>query len=165
MTYAEIAEARGCSRAAAERWTQRQKLRRQPGNDGKTRVLVAPAVVEQALPRKAPRMDPADIAPALAAFEQALTDIREAHAGVTSTLREQLRKAEAEAERLSADLRQMAQQRIVAEQGRGDLVVRAERAEVDAREARAAAEALREREAAWWARGRWTRLRAAWRGE
>jgi hypothetical protein len=44
-------------------------------------------------------------------------------------------------------------------------VVRAERAEVDAREARAAAEALREREAAWWARGRWTRLRAAWRGE
>jgi hypothetical protein len=110
LTYAEIAKMRGCSRAAAERWTQRQKLRRQPGNDGKTRVLVAPNVVEQAQPRKGPRTDPANIAPALAAFEQALTVIRdahasevatlrEAHAGETSTLREQLDRARDEAQR------------------------------------------------------------------
>jgi hypothetical protein len=40
MTYAELAKVRGISLRAAVRMTQRQRLRRQPGNDGKVRVLV-----------------------------------------------------------------------------------------------------------------------------
>jgi hypothetical protein len=157
MTYAEIADMRGCSRAAAERWTQRQKLRRQPGNDGKTLVLVAPNVVEQAHPRRVPRADPADITPALAAFEQALTTIREAHAsevaalreahaGETSTLREQLEQARAEA---------------IAALERAE--ARADAADAAAQAAQDAAEAIRREREVERARGLWARLRAAWR--
>jgi uncharacterized protein YicC (UPF0701 family) len=159
MTYAEIADMRGCSRAAAERWTQRQKLRRQPGNDGKTLVLVAPNVVEQAHPRRVPRADPADITPALAAFEQALNTIREAHAsevsalreahaGETSTLREQLEQARAQA---------------IAALERAE--ARADAADAAALAAQDAAEAIRREREVEWARGRWARLRAAWRGK
>jgi len=148
MTYAEIADMRGCSRAAAERWTQRQKLRRQPGNDGKTRVLVTPNVTEQMHPRKDPRTDPADVTPALAAFEQALSTIREAHAaevaalrgahaGEASTLRDQL----------------------------GLVRAALDQAQAEARTARHEAETLRQAEAARKARGVLARLSAALRGE
>ena len=40
MTFAELAKARGISRLSAERLVRRHKWRRQPGNDGRTRVLV-----------------------------------------------------------------------------------------------------------------------------
>jgi hypothetical protein len=42
MTYDDVAHMRGTSRDAAIRWVQRRKLRRQPGNDGRIRVLVPP---------------------------------------------------------------------------------------------------------------------------
>jgi hypothetical protein len=50
MTYAELAEARGIKLRAAVRQVQRQALRRQPGNDGKTRVWV-PYDILEASPR------------------------------------------------------------------------------------------------------------------
>jgi hypothetical protein len=180
MTYAEIADMRGCSRAAAERWTQRQKLRRQPGNDGKTRVLVAPNVVAHAQPRSAPdrspRTDPTDMTPVLAAFEQALSAIREAHAGETaalreqhagetSTLREQLNAARTEATDAGAraEAAQIGQAEAEADAAelRRELAV----AQHDAKAAQQSAEVLRQADVARKARGRWSRLRAAWRGE
>jgi hypothetical protein len=40
-TYGEIAEAKGISKRSVARMAQRHRLRRQPGNDGKVRVLIS----------------------------------------------------------------------------------------------------------------------------
>jgi hypothetical protein len=90
MTYDEIAQARGASRDGAIRWVQRQKLRRQPGNDGRVRVLVPPGVLPttppQARANHPPRTDTPNAPPAAAAFEMALTAVREANAGEVAAL-------------------------------------------------------------------------------
>jgi hypothetical protein len=96
LTYDEVADVRGTSRDGAIRWVQRRKLRRQPGNDGRVRVLVPPDILAVAPPKRAPRTDTPDAPPAVAAFETALVVIREAHAGELSTLREMLDRARAE---------------------------------------------------------------------
>ena len=92
---------------------QDRKLRRQPGNDGRVRVLVPPGAIGEAMEYRPPRhwnIPHLDAKPALpnvphnapspvAAFEAALAVIREAHAGEVAALREQLdalRQAEAE---------------------------------------------------------------------
>src|ERR1044072_6425201 len=48
MTYAELGLHRGISARAAVRMTQRQRLRRQPGNDGKVRIWVPRDMLEPA---------------------------------------------------------------------------------------------------------------------
>jgi hypothetical protein len=56
MTFAELAAARGIGRVSAERLVRRHKWRRQPGNDGRVRVLV-PSGELRANPRKTDRGD------------------------------------------------------------------------------------------------------------
>jgi hypothetical protein len=51
MTYAELADLRGISRKAAARLTLRHGWRRQPGNDGTTRVHVPDAMARRQTPR------------------------------------------------------------------------------------------------------------------
>jgi hypothetical protein len=45
LTYAELAELRGISKASATRMSFRHKWRRQAGNDGTVRVLVPPSAL------------------------------------------------------------------------------------------------------------------------
>lgn len=54
MTLAQLADARGISKASATRMVRRHKWRRQPGNDGLVRVLVPPGQAERP-PADAPR--------------------------------------------------------------------------------------------------------------
>jgi hypothetical protein len=48
LTYSEIAKARGVKRVAAIRLVQRHKWRKQPGNDGMTKVLVPVSMIQAA---------------------------------------------------------------------------------------------------------------------
>lgn len=129
LTYAQLAATRGISRRAAVRMTQRQCLRRQPGNDGKVRVWV-PADLAELSPRASQRDDRDDdardnnslLASAVAALEDAV-----------QVLREQLERAEAgrDGERQRAE---------AAERQAGQAEARADRAErrADRAEAREA---------------------------
>jgi hypothetical protein len=153
MSYAELGRLRGISAASAKRLSNRRRWRKQAGNDGTTRVGVPVSAV---VPRETrPEDVSGDVSPfqakALAALEGAVT-----------VLHEQLDRAEA---------------------GRADASARADRAEQHAEELKAgqammidvharelaeaqqAAVELRLAEEARKARGRWARLRAAWRGE
>jgi hypothetical protein len=149
LSYAELAELRGITRKAAARLTLRHQWRRQPGNDGATRVWVPETEIPH---RQPPRQGPpealgdldtdgpltaanarADAAIALA--DRLLTQLTEAQTVVTS-------------ERSRADELRAALERACAEAARA----------VQALEERDRADAERK------ARGRWARLRAAWRG-
>jgi hypothetical protein len=140
LNYAELAELRGITRKAAIRLTQRHQWRRQPGNDGATRVLVPADIARRLTPRDGgtPRLDNADRelsgvgtsdGAAAAAFTAALAAIQAAHAGEVAALREQLTASQ-----------------------------EATRKAQEALEARDRAEAQRK------AMGVLARLRAAWRG-
>jgi hypothetical protein len=166
MTYDEIAAVRGTKKIGAVRLVQRHKWRRQAGNDGLVRALVPPDALDHTLPQQRPRpvagVTPRDGSPtvtptvtpdSIAAFEAAV-----------AALREQLAAANAhcDAERTRAD---RAEEDRRAAQGRVDaLQSRLESAQAELRRALDAAELLRQVEAERKARGRWARLREAWRG-
>ena len=103
MTKAELARVRRISVASADRLIRRQRWRRQPGNDGRVRVLVPP------LWATAPKSDPTDSEPAdpTDMLDNPTNTSRAINAleGAVSTLREQLATAYAqvEAERARAD--------------------------------------------------------------
>jgi hypothetical protein len=86
LTYGEIAAARGTSRIAAVRLTQRHKWRRQRGNDGHARVLVPPDMLQPERPAPSgvdgntTRDVTADVPALLAAIETA-------HLGEVTALR------------------------------------------------------------------------------
>jgi hypothetical protein len=138
MTKAEIAAVRRTSIASADRFIRRQGWRRQPGNDGKVRVLVPPAGLEPSKfhhPTDSSTSGPTVSKPAAlrppdrtAAYEAAV-----------------------EAWRGRAEL---AEGRVAAAEGRAD------RAEQRADRAEAELSALRQDQAR---RGVLARLRAAWR--
>jgi hypothetical protein len=158
LSYAELAELRGITRKAAIRLTQRHHWRRQPGNDGATKVLVpAGAMASREERRQTPRHDDPPTSfqtEALAVLETAVT-----------TLTEQLAKAEgrlSQAEERAANLETANRSQAAALE---DARERADRAYAEATEARQQAEALEAEERARQARGRWARLRAAWWGE
>jgi hypothetical protein len=97
LSYAELAELRGITRKAAIRLTQRHRWRRQPGNDGATRVFVTADITRRQTPRNDAGSTPpsdGDAPHYVAAFETALAAVREAHAGEIVVLREQLARAE-----------------------------------------------------------------------
>jgi hypothetical protein len=219
MTYDEIAATRGIKRSGAVRLVQRQRWRRQAGNDGYARVLV-PHDEQHPVRGTRPHVNlreggddgrgdgGGDIA---ATFEAALTVIREAHAGEIATLRDMVgglrdtvaraetravhaeqRAIEAEAVSAAKDVR-VTQAEAEADRARGvarealqaaetlrtsvdelkagqtmmqDMHVRElEQARAAAQLARDAAASVRQADEARKARGRWARLRAAWRGE
>jgi hypothetical protein len=177
MTYGELAHARGVTLRAAVRLTQRQHLRRQPGNDGKTLVWVPPDVATQVPRRDVTNgvADPdagdngSDVAPDVAppvtaelsleinALREALVAVRQAQDGELATLRQGLADAQAARDRAEARA-DKAEASLADERVRADQV----RAQVD--ELRTQLAELRADDAARQARGLLARLLAAWRG-
>jgi hypothetical protein len=158
LTYGQLADARGISRRAAIRLTQRHRWRRQKGNDGFARVWVpdemttprgddtatvdADADDDTTTDRPTPFR-----AKALAALETALTDANS-----------RADQALALANRLGAQIAGATERAITAEAAR-------DQARAEAQSAREAADDLRSREAAWWRQGRLRRVWWAWRGQ
>jgi hypothetical protein len=152
LTYSELGQRRGISRASAERLARRHKWKRVLGNDGVARVAVPPdaaaLVPDDPGDKRAQRVDPV---PALRA--------------AVETLRDQLRregdradKAEARADRLETAMAGQSALIAAAEE-------RAKQSDTAAQEAGQRAERLAAADAARRARGRWARLKAAWKGE
>jgi hypothetical protein len=191
VTYDRIAELRGCSRDGAVRWVSRHRYRKQPGNDGRVRVLVPPGAIppvtpgapsQDALPSGGQTVTPGATPGIAAAFEAALTTIREAHAGETAALREalagemtalrgQLGEAQALADTALAQLADAAAEANTlrdAIEGLRDKIARSEdqagRADAARQEALQLGEELRRADEARKARGRLRRAWDGWRG-
>ena len=182
MTYGELATARGIDRQSAVKLVRRQHWRRQEGNNGTTRVFVPEDWSSRAKSRDAgpdeTRDDARDISGFEAAVEalkaahaveiatlerthqSALAVVREAHAGEVTALRESLDREQARADREGEGR--------AAERTRADSLrdrIEALQHDLDGvrQDAKDAAESVRQAEAERKARGRWTRLVAAWR--
>jgi hypothetical protein len=142
MSYAELGRLRGTSAATARRMANRKHWKKLPGNDGTVRVAVPGevAVSRETLPETSRETSRDTLSRAVAALETAVT-----------TLTRQLGDARADRERLEFELRMA--------------IAVLEEARAEARAAQEAAEAVRQAEEARKARGRWARVRAAWRGE
>jgi len=166
MTYAELGRARGISTASATRLAFRRKWRRQGGNDGVARVAVP--VGEDQSKRDDRDDDRSDVIPGISAMEAAIISLTEA--------RNQAQKRAEQAE----TAREAAETRSEAERARADSLRErldviqdelrqareaAEQARQHVREAEDAIVELRQADAARRGQGRWTRLKAAWRGE
>lgn len=154
LTYDELAKVRGIKRIGAVRLAKRQNWRRQPGNDGKVRVMVPTEALAMVRGTRQPHLeadhplngaltgdltgdltnDLTNDGTVAAAFESALTVIREAHAGEVRALREHLavtqeranRAEEAlqdaqEAARIATDALKAARQAEEVRKGRGRL--------------------------------------------
>ena len=161
LTYGELAEARGISKASATRMSFRFKWRRQAGNDGLVRVFV-PA---SALHGKPNGSDMDRMADAIEAAIMAFREQEEAEKGRTERAEARADQAErrSDQERQRADRAEAARD---GERSRADaLRDRLDAAQAEAAAARQVAEGLRHAEAARKARGRWERIRAALRGE
>jgi hypothetical protein len=156
VTLAELAEFRRITKLSAARLVRRHRWRRQTDNQGRVRVLVPPDAIEARpdSPADGPSVSPADIFAVIRPLEAAI-----------DTLREQLGRAEQgrEAERSRADRAEARadQQTALVQQ----YVTKFAGVRADADQARTAANALREADAARRGLGRLARLRAAWRGE
>ena len=135
MSYAELGRLRGTSAATARRMANRKRWRKQPGNDGTIRVAVPPDV---AVSRE--------------------TSPETSRETSRDLLPQALAALETAVVTLSAQLAAKDAALATAEE-------RANRADAARKEAQDAAEALTRAEADRRARGRWARLRAAWRGE
>jgi hypothetical protein len=144
MSYQALAEARGTSKHAAQVLVRRRKWPRQTSNEGHVLVLVPPewaTAYEGAQdkgaksPLNAEPRAPNGATHAVTVLEQALEALREAHAMERCALQGQI-----------AELR-----------------TAATRADSAAQEAQQRAREMEAAEAARRARGRWARLRAAWR--
>jgi hypothetical protein len=97
LTLAELAAARGTSKASAARLVRRHKWRRQPGNDGHVRVLVP---VEKAdRPTDRPADGPADTAGAFVVIQAALAAQERAEARAD--------RAESRADKLATELAEL----------------------------------------------------------
>jgi hypothetical protein len=144
LTYQQIAESRGISKRAAMRMVQRQALRRQPGNDGKVRILV-PGDMLQSAHRASHAHGQRDGA-------------RDAHHDAQMAYHAALQAKDGEIVALQGQVE--AQASLITE-----LRVVADALRERLEEIRQQADELREAEAKRKGRGRWARLWAAWRGE
>ena len=171
MTYGQLATARGVKRIAAVRIVQRHKWRKQAGNDGQVRVLVPHDMTGPS--NRVPQHVVGDVVGHITGnavtvtsdTETVLAALREAHGAEIARLTEALA-----AERARADA-----VLVRAEAERAEvLVVQAKLAEAEHRltaaenrymAAQDQVESYRRAEAERKGRGRWARLRAAWRGK
>jgi hypothetical protein len=155
LTYGQLAEARQIGKRAAVRLAQRHRLRRQPGNDGQTRVWV-PTDMATSSPHRPtpPATDTDDTSPgvaspfhakALAVLETALADAsRRADAALALADSTMARLADAEAHTNAAIQRaERAEAAISGERVRADTL----RARVEEAEGRATAVAARAEQA------------------
>jgi hypothetical protein len=157
-TYGEIAEAKSISKRAVARMTQRHRLRRQPGNDGKVRVLISRDMLAPSH-RASQRADESDeqsgtLQAVGTAYDTALAAKDQESAArdaVVAELRTRLDQARAELSEARMEI--------------SALTIAAEQAEAAARTAEERVAKMEAAEAARRGRGRWSRLRAAWRGE
>jgi hypothetical protein len=168
MTFAELAAARGISRASASRLVRRRKWRRQSDNQGNVRILVPPEDSELA-------DSPLDIVQSLEStfreqveHERKRAENAEARADRTLAL-----LAEANTDRAAAVTRAERAEALIAnletdvatkEEVAAQLRAECDRARQHAREAEDAIVELRQAEAARRGQGRWARIKAAWRG-
>lgn len=176
LTYQQAGELFGMSAEAARQRTRRLGWRTQPGNEGKTLVLVPEDVAVR--PRVRPAVQTGDQTlgnPRILAAETRAdrADDRADKANARADAADADRRAaeaRADAERARAD---RAEQALAGERGRADAVrdqrdgLRAEVAETrgERDQAREALAALERSETARKALGRLARLLAAWRGE
>jgi hypothetical protein len=175
LTYAEIGARRGVSLRAAVRMVQRQRMRRQPGNDGRVRIWVPRDMLEparraaqgpsQALSQRSVRSDGAgDESGAVAALKSAyLGQIEALHGQLTAkdgqvvALREQVA---AHAATINAQARVIAQSEVRTKELEQALEgARTAHSEVESRAGELQRQIDERR-----GRGRWARLREAWRG-
>jgi hypothetical protein len=188
MTYGELAIARNISRRSATRLAFKEGWKRIPGNDGHARVAVPmPAIMprETTSPVQHPGEHDArhDVGRhGAAGFSAALEAVTAAHARETAALEATI---SAQAQVIATKDSLIAVLRVVADQARAETQEAsalqeqldaaearatsaeqaAEQARQHVREAEDAIEQLRQTEEARKGRGRWARLRAAWRGE
>jgi hypothetical protein len=187
MSLKELAASRRISVASAARLMRRRHWRRQPGNDGHIRVWVPAGEQEpKAETRPDDRADvSADVrsdstsdirADALADIRSGVMEVVRPLQDAIAVLEAQLTEANARAtrseqavadERVRADILRDRLEALQAELRRTQHAaeVRAGDAEQAARIALGTVETLRRAEEARRGRGRWARLRAAWRGE
>ena len=187
MTFAELAVARGISKASASKLVRRHKWRRQTDNQGSVRILVpaealdSPAVSPMDIP-DGPSVSPMDISAVIKPLETAIIALREQLESAENQLdRAENRAEQAEtradrAERAIADERNRADraessrdtERSRADELRDrldDLGSKLDDAQAELATAQDQNEALRRAEAERRARGVLARLKAAWRGE
>jgi hypothetical protein len=159
LSYAEIGARLGLNAEAARTRVRRAGWRTQPGNDGRTRVLVP----DQAL--QTPADNPGQDRPNGTGSLTGLVELLTAAEARSSRLEKQL-----DAERVRVD-----EARTRADSLRAELTVvqaglaaqtnRADEADRRAQEAQQTAEALRQADAQRRGKGLLGRFRAAWRGE
>jgi hypothetical protein len=149
LTYSEIAKARGVKRVAAIRLVQRHKWRKQPGNDGMTKVLVPVSMIQAVgrIPRDISGNDTGsvtgDSTGYVAAFEAALAALSEQQS-------QERAGWQAERDRLLIKVDHFEAETAAQRDEIADL-----RAKVTALEQERSTRAL----------SRWARIRAAWRGK
>jgi chromosome segregation ATPase len=142
MTYDELAKLRGIARPSAERLVQRNRWRRQRGNDRTVRILVPMDSLSDDMSDDVSGDVSADTGLLASTFETALAAIEAAHARELATLKEQVDGAEQAQARALAMVEQFASAARDAEEA-----ARVERARSAAEIAdeRARADALRDR--------------------
>jgi hypothetical protein len=187
MSLKELASSRRISVASAARLMRRRHWRRQPGNDGHIRVWVPtgeqepkadaraddrPDVTAEARPNIAPDIR----ADALADIRSGVMEVIRPLQDAIAVLEAQLTEANARAgraeqavadERVRADVLRDKLEALQSKlrQAQDSAETRAKDAEQAARIATDALNVARRVEEARKGRGRWTRLKAAWRGE
>ena len=122
LTYGQLAEARQIGRRAAIRLAQRHRLRRQPGNDGQTRIWVPTDMASSSPHRPFPpttdaTSDHDDSPPPTPFHAKALAALEDAS---IRALREQLAAAERRADTTTTNALHRAADAIAAERQRAD---------------------------------------------
>jgi hypothetical protein len=109
MTFTELSEARGISRASASKLVRRRKWRRQTDNHGTVRILVPPDAMDSPSdgptvslpdsPRNRPSDSPSDTIRAISALEAAVAAMQEQQERERAALRELVEEQRARAAR------------------------------------------------------------------
>jgi septal ring factor EnvC (AmiA/AmiB activator) len=166
LTYSEIGARLGLNAEAARTRARRAGWRTQPGNDGRTRVLVPDRALQH--PVDKPGQDRANETDRLTGLVELLT----AAEARVSRLEQQLEAERARADEARTEAGQLRAELMVTQSDLSARTVqvdetRSERdqARAEAQKAEQTVEELRRADEARSARGRWARLRAAWRGE
>lgn len=150
LTHAELAERRRISKASASRMVRRHKWQRRTDNlSGTVRIFVPQHALEADRPEGVQRAHPADV---LVALQTAV-----------ETLREALTRAEGRADVLRIELQATMERADQAEGVRDAALEAANRAEAEAQAARDRLADMERDNNARQGRGRWQRLRDAWR--
>jgi len=157
LTYAELARVRGIGRASAVKLVARERWPRSSGNDRSrtVRVLVPEDWLQPAKERPAIS---GDLPPGSADASGMLAAIENAHRGEIEALKGQVEALRTLADASGAKLVDAEARLAAAEEAR-------RQARAEAQSAQERADALARAEDTRKARGRWSRLRAAWRGE